>query len=600
MTPCPDAETLVAFAVGATLSDEESAAVSVHLISCESCSDAVANTPPDDFSARLRDVCSAVPPTALRRRLIGAYEVLSEIGRGGCGVVYRARQSGTDRLIALKRLKAGALADSLELLRFQREGHTLARLTHPGIVQVYDVGEQDGEPYLAMELIEGESLTERLSHGPLDARTAAELLSSLASAVAAAHAQGVIHRDLKPANILLSAVAHEAVQGREHLHPKIADFGLAKRCQSEGLQSTVGLLIGTPAYMAPEQVEGPPSWIGPACDIYGLGAILYECLTGRPPHTGSSHFETLQRVKSADIEPPCRIVPQVPRGLEAICLKCLARDPARRYASAADFAVDLRRFLNDESISARPPTMIERTRRSIRRHPVVLVSALALIAAAAGTIGHQVRLQREIDRVNARTDEANQERQRVVALFLEGHKTLRDRTREVVHLVMDRSPATRGLIDAHLSFAIDYAERLVAAVPARDTYVDLAHVHRVAAMAHMSRNDNATVLRHLDLAAEAMVEVLARAPEDDEFVAEAARIDVTRSLAIIGEGQRVMEGVRMYRAASATLHRIHRLHPDREHYRYDTEWVDGYRDHIELMARNAMVPHDGGRITGSK
>jgi eukaryotic-like serine/threonine-protein kinase len=600
MTPCPDAETLAAFAVGAMLSDDETAVVSVHLMTCGLCSDAVANTPPDPFSIRLRNVCSTSRPTALRTRLIGSYELLSEIGRGGCGIVYRARQPGTGRLIALKRLKAGALADAEELLRFHREGHTLARLTHPGIVQVYDVGEQEGEPYLAMELIEGESLTQRLRQGPLAARTAAELVHALAAAVAAAHAQGIIHRDLKPANILLPASACEVARGRESLSPKIADFGLAKCFQSEGSLTTVGLLVGTPAYMAPEQIEGPSSGVGPACDIYGLGAILYECLTGRPPHTGASHFETLQRVKSADIERPRQLVQTVPLGLEAICLKCLARDRMRRYASSADLAEDLRRFLNDETISARSPTLADSVRRIVRRYPVRCVVAVALIAAVVGGIAHEIRLQREIDRANARTDEANAERKRVVALFFEGHKVLRDRTNEVVSLIDNADPAARPLIDEHLRFAVDYAERLAAAVPARDTYVDLAYVHRIAAVANMSRNDNATVLRHLELSAQAMGEVLTRAPGDDDVAAEAARIDVCRSLAIIEEGRRTAEGVRLFNTARDTLHGISRSHPDPEMFRNDIEWVDSFREHVETTAQNAGLEKSGSEVAESK
>ena len=249
---------------------------------------------------------------------IPGYEVEAVLGRGGMGVVYKARHLRLNRLVALKMLLAGAYAGPHERARFQREAEAVAGLRHPNIVQVYDVGDHEGWPYFTMELVEGGSLAQALAGTPQPARQAAALLATLAEAVQAAHRAGIVHRDLKPANILLTADGT----------PKIADFGLARHFDGEPALTLSGARIGTPSYMAPEQVIGKAGTIGPAADIYALGALLYEMLTGRPPFRGETAAETERQVIHDEPVPPSRLNPKVPRDLETICLKCLHKEPA--------------------------------------------------------------------------------------------------------------------------------------------------------------------------------------------------------------------------------------------------------------------------------
>jgi serine/threonine-protein kinase len=290
---------------------------------------------------------------------IPGYEVQAVLGRGGVGVVYRARHLRLDRVVALKMLLAGASAAPHERERFQREAAAVASLRHPNIVQVYDVGEADGRLYFTMELIEGGSLAQKLAGTPQPARAAATLVATLAEAVQAAHNGGIVHRDLKPANVLIDAAGT----------PRITDFGIARRLDGEAGLTHTGTAVGTPSYMAPEQARGNPDAVGPAADIYALGAILYEMLTGRPPFRAATASETVLQVIDQEPAAPSRLNAKVPRDLETICLKCLHKEPRRRYPSAGALAEDLGRFLDGRPILARPMGLLERIWRWCRRNP---------------------------------------------------------------------------------------------------------------------------------------------------------------------------------------------------------------------------------------
>jgi serine/threonine protein kinase len=307
---------------------------------------------------------------------IAGYEILGELGRGGMGVVYRAWQPRLHRAVALKVILAGAHAGPAALARFRTEAEAAARLQHPHIVPIFEVGEQAGLPFAVLELVDGGTLAARLAGTPMPLRQAAELAVTLARALEHAHGRGVIHRDLKPGNILLTA------EGT----PKVADFGLAKLIVGGGASLTqTGEVLGTPSYMAPEQV-GSQSGIGPAADLYALGAILYELLTGRPPFKAETTQETIRQVVSAEPVPPSRLRPKLPRDLETICLKCLEKEPGRRYSSAAALGEDLGRYLAGEPIRARPVSSLGRSWRWGRRHPVESVLAASVVAAlVAGT-----------------------------------------------------------------------------------------------------------------------------------------------------------------------------------------------------------------------
>jgi serine/threonine-protein kinase len=330
------------------------------------------------------------PPAAVPFQTVGRYEIRGELGRGGWGIVYHAYDTELKRPIALKMLSAGVGASVDELIRFRGEAELVARLQHPNIVQIYEIGQHDeGQPFLALEYVDGGSLDRRTKGQPQPARTAAETVEVLARAIHAAHQQGVIHRDLKPANVLLQrrsdVLPAPAAFRLSDFVPKLCDFGLAKRVEGSSSLTRTGDVLGTPSYMAPEQAAGSKD-VGPPVDVYALGAILYEMLTGRPPFAGESVWDTLQQVLHDDPAPPSRLVPRLHRDLSTICLKCLHKSPARRYASAEALADDLRRWLDGDPIQARPVGRGERFWRSVRRHPLVTVLAVSTSVTAVALV----------------------------------------------------------------------------------------------------------------------------------------------------------------------------------------------------------------------
>jgi eukaryotic-like serine/threonine-protein kinase len=342
---------------------------------------------------------SGNPPPAYAPRMptVPGYEILGVLGRGGMGVVYRARQLKLNRLVALKMVLSGAHAGPRELQRFLTEAEAVAQMQHSHIVQIYEIGEHDGCPFIALEYLDGGSLAERLTGAPLPARVATRLVEQLADAMDYAHQRGILHRDLKPGNILLQFggsraefkpddTAHLELQAAR---AKITDFGLAKRLDVDSGQTRSGDVIGTPNYMAPEQGEGRIKDLGPATDVYSLGAILYELLTGRPPFNAESPFETVLQVINEEPVPPTQLHSKVPRDLETICLKCLQKEIPRRYASAGELAADLGRFLNQEPIRARPVRWWERAWKWAKRRPAVaaLVAACCAAVVALGVVG---------------------------------------------------------------------------------------------------------------------------------------------------------------------------------------------------------------------
>jgi eukaryotic-like serine/threonine-protein kinase len=329
---------------------------------------------------------------------IPGYEVESVLGHGGMGIVYRALQRALDRPVAVKMLLAGSFAGQEELERFRRETAALGCLRHPNIVQVHDAGDIDGRPYFTMELVEGGSLAQRLSGTPQPAHHAAALVAMLTEAVQAAHQCGILHCDLKPSNILLTLPTAESLttSGQPSWGtPKISDFGLARPLEGGAGLTQTGVPRGTPSYMAPEQARGDTRAMGPAVDVYGLGAILYELLTGRPPFRAETPAATLRQVLDQEPAPPSRLNAGVPRDLETICLKCLHKVPARRYADARSLAEDLGRFLAGKPIKARPVSVAEHAVKWARRRPAValLLGALVVMAASAAGVGIWVRNQ---------------------------------------------------------------------------------------------------------------------------------------------------------------------------------------------------------------
>ena len=306
--------------------------------------------------------------------VVPRYEVLGELGRGGMGVVYKARHLALKRLVALKVIRGAAQATPDEIARFRVEAEAVARLQHPNIVQIHEVGEQAGTPFCVLEFVDGGSLAQKMSGKPFAACEAARLAETLARAMHYAHHEGkILHRDLKPANVLLTAAGE----------PKITDFGLAKQLDDDSGQTRTGQVMGTPSYMAPEQAAGDLSSIGPRTDVYALGAILYELLTGRPPFRGPNVAATLQQVQGQQPTPPTKLAPRTPRDLETICLKCLRKAPAERYGSALQLAQELERFRGGEPILARPEGVFRKAARGLRRRWPLAAGALTLAAALA-------------------------------------------------------------------------------------------------------------------------------------------------------------------------------------------------------------------------
>jgi len=340
-----------------------------------------AGAAPDEGEADTEPVQATL---AWRRPEVPGFQILAELGRGGMGVVYLALDERLKRRVALKMLLGGSLARPDSLPRFRAEAEAVARLHHPHIIQIFEVGEVQGLPFLALEFVPGGSLHTYLAGRPQDPRQAARLLELLARAVQHAHEQGIIHRDLKPANVLLS----DARAPLSRTEPRITDFGLAKLLDNSDDRTRVGDVVGTPGYLAPEQATGVPGHVGPAADIYALGVILYEMLTGQPPFRGQDPLDIMLLVRHQEPVPPHRLQPRLPRDLETICLTCLHKEPRRRYASATALADDLQRFLNHEPIRARRVGWLERAGKWTRRQPALAsllgVTFLAIVLAFAG------------------------------------------------------------------------------------------------------------------------------------------------------------------------------------------------------------------------
>jgi serine/threonine-protein kinase len=379
---------------------------------------------------------------------VPGYEILEELGRGGMGVVYKARQAALGRIVALKMIRSGAFAGELELARFRTEAAALAQLQHPNIVQVFEYGVHEETPYVALEYVPGGNLADYLNGSPLTPRAAAELTATLARAIAAAHDRRIIHRDLKPANILFqiaegrlpnkivdpAPAGPSVISNMQSAIPKIADFGLAKVLDSEIEQTASGTVMGTPAYMAPEQAAGHVHDLGPATDVHALGVILYEMLVGRPPFNAATVFDTLYLVRFQDAAPPRRLQPTTPNDLETICLKCLHKESARRYPHARELADDLDRYLQGEPISARPVSPLERAVKWARRRPATaaLVALLPLIplGLAGGLIWQQRQnalLAAEKEAAEVARDSARREQAAA--------EVARNRTREVLDIM---------------------------------------------------------------------------------------------------------------------------------------------------------------------
>lgn len=458
---------------------------------CASC-DARFTQATDDTAILVRDpgretvtyVRSNAPSSAAETAIatskrFGNYELLHEIARGGMGVVYKARQTTLNRIVALKMIKAGNLADEEEIQRFQAEAEAAAQLDHPGIVPIYEVGKQNAQHFFSMGFVEGQSLDRKLKDGPLSAKDAANLIKTIAEAVQYAHEHHIVHRDLKPANVLIG------VDGK----PRITDFGLAKRLSGDSGMTATGQVLGTPSYMPPEQAEGRTETIGAAADVYSLGAMLYALLTGRPPFQAANMMETLRQVCHQEPVSPRDLNASVDKDQETICLKCLEKDPAKRYASAGELAEDLTRYLARKPIFARPIGKPARMLRWCRRNPTgaTVVGLLAILAfAGTGVALYQTEMNYRMAELNHQKDEAlieateqrenaeesfkisrESDRKKGIAL-VEKHKALLEAeaafdgyVKTVKNAKLLKDPRFKGLLKVLLNDALVHYQRFV-------------------------------------------------------------------------------------------------------------------------------------------
>ncbi len=357
-------------------------------------------------------------------RQIGDYVILEELGRGGMGVVYKARQLRLQRIVALKMVLRGEFASAQEIQRFHQEAESAAQLDHPGIVPVYEVGQSGSRHFFSMAFVEGHTLSQRLLEGPLSTQEAAELIRQLAVAVAYAHSHGIVHRDLKPGNVLID----------KFHRPRITDFGLAKRLDTGNELTSTGQIMGTPSYMPPEQARGAGAEIGPHSDVYSLGAVLYACLTGRPPFQAANPVETLRQVLHDPPARPRTLNRAIPVDLETICLKCLAKNPADRYPSAANLALDLGRWLKGEPIRARPIGLARRAAMWCRRHQALTISAAVAVVACmllgVVSLRNSREQQKSAQRLAQQENDLKAERERVASQRRLSQLTYCDQQRE--------------------------------------------------------------------------------------------------------------------------------------------------------------------------
>lgn len=437
----------------------------------------------------------APPPAPPPPPDVPGYRIDEELGRGGMGVVYRAEQLALGRAVALKMIRSGALAGTAEVERFHIEALALARAQHAHIIQIFEVGQCAGQPYLALEYVAGGTLADRLAGKPQPPRAAAALVELLARAVQHAHECGIVHRDLKPANVLLTATGE----------PKVTDFGLARRLDGIG-QTQPGALMGTPSYMSPEQARGLAA--STAADVYALGAILYELLTGRPPFLGEGVADTLRQVVEHDPVTPRRLQASVPRDLETVCLKCLEKEPARRYGTAAALADDLHRYLDGQSVVARPAGLVRKSWLWCRRRPAqALLAAALVLAIVTGMIGiswQAYEAARARDHALTARDDAERERAGFETLA-ETYRLLgQGATTQAVTMESARQRQQRML--TALADARDHLATLIRDHPTHRLRGHLAEVHTALAVLNATQGKSKDARTEADRARELLAQ----------------------------------------------------------------------------------------------
>ncbi len=582
MSEHPACKILTDFGNG-LLNEEDHQQVEEHLCRCGTCQAYVAQLPEDGFTRFFRSATSFNAPQPLKQQ--AGYELLGELGRGGMGVVYRARDRKLNRLVALKKIKNGSLANRQEQERFLREARIVAKLVHPGIVQIYEVGEETSDnglplPFFVMELVEGESLAQRLERGKLDENETASLIETLARTIHAAHLQGILHRDLKPANVLLSpeslvlspetkAPPLSTQDSGLRTIPKIADFGLAKLIQAKEQSDLTlgGTLMGTPGYMAPEQIRGDFVNLGPSTDVYALGAILYECLTGQAPYPKETSLVALEAVFQHDPAPIRQSQPNITRELEAICLKCLQQEPGNRYESALALADDLARWRRHEPILARPASTTQRTIKWMRRHPwpTVLIGLVVLMTAGTilGLSLFALKQQQAIARIE-------KEKTRADANYRLARQTISQMLSRINEMKTKRQEGVREFHSRQLEDVLAFHESALKDVDADQPQVQLDTALTLIEVATVQ----STLGRHTEAetSLKRAMSLLDRRTDDAEEVL-ASRLVAWNKLGSVQLALGKMDdAIGSYQRSQELAKRLYEEHPDKLTYQYDVAW----------------------------
>jgi serine/threonine protein kinase len=495
---------------------------------------------------------------------VPGYEILAEIGRGGMGVVYKARHLSLERIVALKFTRPGLAVRPEDLARFRLEAASAAQLMHANIVQVFEVGTFEGQPYFAQEFVAGGSLEKRLSGRPQSPTASARLVESLAHAIHAAHGVNIVHRDLKPANVLLVPTV-EGVPGADGESlgvPKITDFGLAKRLDVDVRLSQSGMILGTPSYMAPEQAWGETAMrpIGPAVDIYALGAILYEMLTGRPPFLGANLQDTLDQLWNQEPVPPRRLAPRVPRDLETICLKCLEKEPARRYATAAALAEDLERFLDGRPVVARPVSTWERVIKWARRRPGVAALSFGLAASVlALVVGGWITsasLKRALDHAESERVRADENEKKAIEIVERYLRRVGDR--EIV-----RTPESEALQEKLLLDAQEFFEGLLSGKDDPDPVVrrKAAEAYLQVGVIQQYLGRAARAEEYMQEARRLLIQLVQEAPDETIYESELAAVESALGL-MFHDLARYTEAEELQSGSVARWRGLKRKHPE--------------------------------------
>ncbi len=580
---------------GYPLDSDEIEFVESHLETCGHCQTRAGNL---DFDPLARLIQKASHQKSHETPKISAgYELIEEAGRGAAGIVYEARQPGTDRRVALKMLVGGANSKASDLARFKREAQALSRLDHPNVVKIFDVGEQEGVPFLAMEWIDGRSLAEFLKTNTLNYQQAATLVAKLADGMQYVHQQGILHRDLKPQNILVPASAEQSSLKNlnEDSHPKklkfksakICDFGLARFSDPGEFHTRTGETLGTPSYMAPEQIGNQANPVTEKTDVYGLGAILYECLTGRPPFHGNSPLETLKMVVDRDPVAVSALRPNVPKDLEVICHRCLAKNPKDRFATALELQQDLERFVQNRPIVSRPIPVYDRAIRWARRNPWPVTVVCLLLAAVAIVIISQLYHSQKLA---SQRDEA-----------LDQYQASRAAIWKMLDVARNESdfeiPRLQELQTNQAAIALELFESLAQTENTQESLMDLARVQMVLGSGLVAQGQADEGIQHFQRCQKTLQKLFDLSPDNLETLG--ALISSQVKLAhTLNRQQKTDQAIQILQATLPLAQRLHEQTPDNvghanlvawTHHNLGTAYVSANKRQLALKEYESAV-----------